>query len=119
MTRKIQRGRWNTRVNALKQDRIIYDGEGWEVGWHDGRYKLGKYLVDGYSPDFYRDYEDGYKVGINEYDSRGVNKYYSSKEYKEKRRKYQYQQTKKSGCTSVIICLFGIGGVVDLIITRM
>lgn len=60
---KVQRGRWSTKVNVLKQDRIIYDDEGYAVGYHDGRYDLGKYTVEGFSEKFYEDYELGYKEG--------------------------------------------------------
>jgi hypothetical protein len=81
---KIQRGRWDTKVNVLKQDRIIYDNEGFHVGFHDGRYKLGKYLVGGFSQDFYKNYDEGYEVGFKEYDSngfeKGLDRFYSSNE---------------------------------------
>ncbi len=34
---KVHQGRWNAKVNVLKQDRIIFDNEGFVVGFHDGK----------------------------------------------------------------------------------
>ena len=68
---KVQRGRWSTKKNVLKQDRIIYDDEGYLVGFHDGRYKLGRYTVPGFSEQFYRDYEKGYNDAYGKFDSNG------------------------------------------------
>lgn len=81
MVKKVQRGRWSIKVNVLKQDRIIYDNEGFDVGFHDGRYKLGKYTVAGFSKKFYHEYEEGYKVGYSEYDENGFDT--STKNYRE------------------------------------
>lgn len=106
---KVQRGRWSTKVNVLKQDRIVYDNEGFAVGYHDGSYKLGRYLVEGFSEEFYRSYEEGYILGFNESDS--------SKDYKSSVRNSPYAQNKnyKSGCLPFIIIIGGIGVLVDII----
>jgi hypothetical protein len=121
MTR-VQRGRWSTKVNVLKQDRIIYDNEGFAAGFHDGKYKLGKYLVDGFSEGFYKNYEEGYKVGFEEYNSNGIEKgftrSYSDNEHKlSTREKHTTDIKKKSGgCLSLIICLLcGVGGTIGIL----
>src|SRR5690606_18760547 len=87
--------------NVLKQDRIIYDDEGYSVGLHDGRYKLGKYTIDGYSENFYKQYEEGYNYGYENYDSKGFEK--DLNEYFSKRGKNIQVQKKSVGCLVFIV----------------
>lgn len=100
---KVQRGRWSTKVNVLKQDRIIYDDEGYAVGYHDGRYDLGKYTVEGFSEKFYEDYELGYKEGQE------MRKFIEEDEKRLKLLNKQTSQSNNSGCLVFLLaCVSGI-----------
>ncbi|MCM3636371.1 hypothetical protein M3152_01475 [Sporosarcina luteola] len=111
---KKQRGRWSTKVNVLKQDRIIFDEEGYDVGFHDSRYHLGKYTVKGFGEQFYKDYEQGYKDAYGKFDSKGYEKgldeYFGNIDKKQDLN----SRSKNKGCLAFIFSLGGVVGLINL-----